>query len=417
MDSVKVIVAGAGSRGAGYSQYALEHPDQMTVVGVAEPRDYFREKMAAEHNIPSDNVFSDWREMAAREKFADAVIIATQDAMHEEPALAFAERKYAILLEKPMAPTAEACEHIVEAVKKNGNLFAVCHVLRYTAYTRKLKELLAQGVVGEIIGIDRVEPVGFWHMAHSFVRGNWRNEQESSFMLLAKSCHDMDWIHHVMSSKCTAVSSFGSLRHFEPGQAPEGAALRCLDCPSLVEKNCPYSALRIYLRGCVERGYTGWPVDVVTPEPTIESVTEALRVEPYGRCVYHCDNNVVDHQVVSMEFEGGKTATFTMMAFTQMEHRSDRIFGTRGEIKGDGSKLSVYDFLTDTTQVYDTELQDSSILGGHGGGDYGLIHAFVQAVAANDQTLLLTGADETLESHLMVFAAEQARLDGKVMNL
>lgn len=415
MGAVKVIVAGAGARGAGYAQYALEFPDRMQVVGVAEPRKYYREKMVTDHHIPAENVFTDWEEMAAREKFADAVIVATQDAMHEDPAVAFANKKYAILLEKPMAPTAEACERIVDAVKKNGNLFAVCHVLRYTAYTRALKKLIDDGLIGEVVGLDRVEPVGFWHMAHSFVRGNWGNESQSSFMLLAKSCHDLDWIHYIMGSKCTAVSSFGSLRHFRSENSPEGAAKRCLECPEAVEANCPYSAKRIYLGACILRGYTGWPVDVLTPDTTLAGVTEALKTGPYGRCVYACDNDVVDHQVVSMEFDGGKTATFSMMAFTKMEHRSDRIFGTRGEIKGDGSKLEVYNFMTDTIHVVETETLDGSILGGHGGGDFGLIHDFVNAVAHNDQSLVLTGPDETLDSHLMVFRAEQARLQRKVL--
>lgn len=417
MEPVRVIVAGAGARGMGYSQYALAFPEKMKVVGVAEPREYFRQKMAQMHQIPSENVYKDWKDMAARPKFADAVIIATQDAMHEEPAVAFSEKKYAILLEKPMAPTAEGCQRIIAAVKKNNNLFAVCHVMRYTTYTRQLKQLLDDGVIGDLISIDLVEPVGFWHMAHSFVRGNWRNTKESSFMLLAKSCHDLDWIHYIMGKKCRSISSFGSLRHFRPEEAPEGAAARCVDCPAAVESTCPYSAKRIYIRGCIEAGYTGWPVDVITTDLTREGVTRALEIGPYGRCVYRCDNDVVDHQVVNMEFDHGKTATFSMMAFTQMENRRVTLFGTRGEIRGDGSKIHIYDFLTDATHTIDTEAADSSLLGGHGGGDYGLIHDFVEAVALHDPSLVLTGPEETLESHMMVFAAEQARLDRKVMEL
>ena len=417
MEPVKVIVAGAGARGMGYSQYALAFPEKMKVVGVAEPREYYRMKMAQMHQIPAENIYIDWQEMAEREKFADAVIIATQDAMHEDPALAFSAKKYAILLEKPMAPTAQACQRIIEAIKKNNNLFAVCHVMRYTAYTRQMKKLLEEGVIGDVISLDLVEPVGFWHMAHSFVRGNWRNSTESSFMLLAKSCHDLDWIHYIIGEKCQSISSFGSLRHFRPEEAPKGAALRCVDCPSDVESQCPYSAKRIYIRGCIENGYTGWPVDVITTDLTREGVIKALETGPYGRCVYHCDNDVVDHQVVNMEFEKGKTATFSMMAFTQMENRRVTLFGTRGEIRGDGAKIHVYDFLTDTTRTIDTETADSSLLGGHGGGDYGLIHDFIEAVAKNDPSLVLTGPDETLESHMMVFAAEQARTDRKIMEL
>ncbi len=417
MKPVKVIVAGAGSRGMGYSQYALSYPERMKVIGVAEPRDFYRDQMIRDHDIPDEYVFNDWKDMAAREKFADAVIIATQDAMHVEPAVEFSKKGYAILLEKPMAPTAEGCKKIIQAVKENNILFAVAHVLRYTSYTRKLKELIDQGAIGEVIGIDRVEPVGFWHMAHSFVRGNWRNEEESSFMLLAKSCHDIDWIHYMIGEHCESISSFGSLRHFRPENAPDGAASRCLDCPTAIESNCPYSAKRIYIQGCLMTGHTGWPLDVITSDTTMDGVMDALRTGPYGRCVYHCDNDVVDHQVVNMEFENGKTATFTMMAFTRQEHRSTRIFGTRGEIKADGSTIELYDFLTDSVEKIETAASDGSILGGHGGGDFGLIHDFIEAVANQDFNMVLTGPEETLASHLMVFAAEKARLEHRVVKL
>ncbi|MBI4928775.1 MAG: Gfo/Idh/MocA family oxidoreductase [Anaerolineae bacterium] len=413
---VTAIVAGAGGRGTTYALYASEHPDRLRIVGVAEPRDWYRENLANTHDIPAGAVFTDWREMAAQPRMADAVIIATQDAMHTEPALAFAEKGYAILLEKPMAPTQEECEKIVAAVKKNGNLFAVCHVMRYTTYTQALKKLLDEGAVGDIISIQHLEPVGFWHQAHSFVRGNWRNTTESSFMLLAKSCHDLDWLRYMVGQSCTAVSSFGALRHFTRAQKPveAGAALRCLDCA--FEDRCPYSAVRIYI-GTFNRGYAGWPVNVVTPDPSLESLTEALRTGPYGRCVYECDNDVVDNQVVNLEFAGGRTGVFTMTAFNKAGHRKTRIFGTRGEIYGDGEKIQLYDFLTDSTREIDTNSSDASILGGHGGGDYGLMERFVEAVANNDQSLILSGADESLETHRMVFAAERARVNRCVVEM
>ena len=418
MAPIKVIIAGAGSRGAGYANYAKMFPDRMQVVGVAEPRDFYRNKMADEYDIAPQNVFTDWKEMAAVPKFADAVIVATQDAMHEEPAIAFADLGYAMLLEKPMAPTVEACEHIIEAVKRNNIPFAVGHVLRYTAYSRKMKELIDAGTIGDVIGMDRIEPVGYWHMAHSFVRGNWGNTEKSSFMLLAKSCHDIDWIHYMMGSDCTKVSSFGELTHFKADQAPEGAAERCLDCPEAVEQACPYSAKRIYLQGCIDRGYTGWPVEILTPDLTHEGVTKALRDGPYGRCVYACDNDVVDHQTVNMSFAGGQTATFTMVAFTPgQEHRFTRIFGTKGQLLGNGEKIEVFDFVTNSGREVEVAQSDGSILGGHGGGDFGLMHAFIEALLTGDRSHILSGPDETLLSHQMVFAAEQSRLEDRIVSL
>jgi predicted dehydrogenase len=234
-------------------------------------------------------------------------------------------------------------------------------------------------------------------------------------MLLAKSCHDLDWLRYLMGQPCVQVSSFGSLKHFRPQEKPEGAADRCLECP--VEPVCPYSAVKIYL-GRVHRGDTGWPVNVLTPDVTVEGVTEALRSGPYGRCVYGCDNDVVDHQVVNLLFANGATASFTMTAFTRHRDRETHIFGTRGELYGNGTTIEVYDFLTDQTETISIDdPSDGSILTGHGGGDYGLMERFVTAVATNDPTQILSGPDETLETHLMVFAAEAARHESRVVGV
>jgi predicted dehydrogenase len=420
---VTAIIAGAGGRGMTYAEFSQEHPDRFKVVGVAEPREWNRQHMATTYHLPAENVYTDWRDLAARPRFADAVIIATQDAMHLEPAIAFAKKGYAILLEKPMAPNEADCQRIVQAVKENDVLFGVCHVMRYTRYTQMLKQVVDSGEIGEVVSVEHLEPVGYWHQAHSFVRGNWRNEKESSSMLLAKSCHDLDWLRYVVGEPCKSLSSFGSLKHFRQSAKPAeaGDAKRCLHCA--YEPRCPYSAIKIYIKDRLAQGDTGWPVGVLTPEPTLETVTAALENGPYGRCVYECDNDVVDHQVVNMLFENGKTAVFTMTAFNQAGHRKTRIFGTRGEIYGDGEKIHIFDFLTDQTRVIDTEATSATAdggraaLGGHGGGDYGLMDRFVSAVCNNDPSLILSGPDESLETHRMVFGAERARHENRVVNL
>ena len=248
MPPVKLIVVGAGSRGTDYAEYAVTHPDEAQVVGVAEPREHYRNHLAARHGIPASHAFEDWRQLAGRPRFADAAIIATPDALHAEPAIALAHLGYHLLLEKPLAPNAADCRRIVAAAKSNGILFAVCHVLRYTTYTKTVKAIVDSGALGEIISMQHLEPVGFWHQAHSYVRGNWRREADSSPMLLAKSCHDLDWIRHVMGRPFTHVASFGSLKHFRPENRPVGAADRCLDCP--IEPECPYSAPGSISAGC-----------------------------------------------------------------------------------------------------------------------------------------------------------------------
>lgn len=408
---VKLVIVGGGCRGTGFAAFVARNPHLAELVGIAEPKENSRQSLVREHDIPRANVHADWRDLARQKRIADAAIIATQDHLHVEPTVALAAKGYNILLEKPMAPDEAGCRRIIEAITAHGVLFSVAHVLRYTPYTIKLKKILDSGVIGDIVSIQHLEPVGYWHQAHSYVRGNWRKESESSSMLLAKSCHDLDWIKYIMGSKCIAVSSFGSLKHFRKTEKPAGAGERCLNCS--FESGCPYSARKIYLKR-VEKGQVEWPVNVLTEDVSYEGVQAALRDGPYGRCVYECDNDVVDNQVVNMLFEGGKTASFSMTGFTEYQDRKTHIFGTHGEIYGDGSTLLHFDFLTDRKKKISIEASDFTLVGGHAGGDDGLITSFLAAVANHNQGEILSGPSESLDSHLMVFRAEKARKENTV---
>ncbi len=415
MEALRFLVVGAGSRGLTYARLAAAGTPPVRITGVAEPRTEYRQRLADEFHIPADARKEDGLDFVPRADEFDAVIIATPDQAHTEPAIAFARTGTPLLLEKPMAPTESECRAIVQTALEHDCLLAVCHVLRYTDITRRLNTLLAEGAIGDLVSLQRLEPVGYWHFAHSYVRGNWRREEDSSSILMAKSCHDLDWIRAIMNRPCRSVSSFGSLLHFRRDQAPAGAGTRCLHCD--VEPACPYSAPKIYL-GAFDRGCRDWPLDVLTPDVTREALTEALERGPYGRCVYDLDNDVPDHQVVNMEFEGGATASFTLTAFTPMDHRKTRLFGTRGMIEDDGEELTVTDFLTDETRrIEGAAAGDASAAGGHGGGDTRLVQAFVRAVAEGDAGPILSGPGESLESHLMVFAAEKARHQRTVVHL
>ena len=408
---ITYAVLGAGDRGSRYADWVAAHPDRAGVVAVAEPRAYQRAKLAQRHGIEPSRVFATWQELADGPRLADAAIVATQDADHLAPVISLADKGYHLLVEKPLAPTEADCRTLVGAVREAGVLFAVCHVLRYRPYTRLLKDIVDSGRIGTVLSVQHLEPVGWWHHAHSFVRGNWRRSDTASFMLLAKSCHDLDWLRHVAGRPIERVSSFGSLTHFRPSNRPAGAADRCLDCA--VEPDCPYSAARLYL-GMVRDGRTGWPVSVLTDDLTEAGVRTALRDGPYGRCVYACDNDVVDHQVVAMEFAGGATATFTMTAFTKHLDRHTQVFGTRGSIDGDGERLSVFDFTTGRTDELSVAALGPDAAAGHGGGDDALMDAFTTAVATGDRSSILSGPEESLETHLAVFAAERSRLTGTV---
>ncbi|MGC4949028.1 Gfo/Idh/MocA family protein [Streptomyces sp. DT224] len=410
-----LALAGAGARGTGYANLAAEGDTPVALVAVAEPRTARRDELADRHGVPAGHRYTDWRLMAAAPRLADAVVIAVQDAQHVEAAEAFAARGYDILLEKPMATDAEECARIAAAAEAAGVSVTVCHVMRYSPYSRKVKALVDQGRIGDIVSVQHLEPVGYWHFAHSFVRGNWRREDLSSFALLTKSCHDIDWLGHIVGRPVEAVSSFGSLRHFRAENAPQGAGERCVSCA--VEPDCPYSARKLYQIGLREGGVKRYFTRIAAEEMTEESVEKAMAEGPYGRCVYRSDNDVVDHQVVNLQYEGGATASFTLTAFTPQENRHTKIFGTRGQLTGDGRTIEIYDFTTDERTVIDTDNGGSSGAEGHGGGDAGLVDAFVRAHHEGRPDLLLTGARESRDSHRVVFAAERARVTGQVVRL
>lgn len=415
---VTAIVIGAGQRGRTYSNFALDFPNRLKIVGVAEPQNFRRECLAKTHNIPSKFVFKDWEKVFQVDRFADVVVIATPDHLHRAPALEAANKGYHILLEKPMDVTEDGCRAIVEACEKNSVFLCVCHVLRYTPTVKMAKKLISEGAIGKVVSIQHLEPVGFYHYAHSFVRGNWGRKDQSSFSLLTKSCHDIDLIHFWMGdSKCIQVSSFGSLSHFTKESQPEGASSRCVDCQ--VEKTCPYSAIKIYLEPTIS-GYPSSFVHALCEKPDVASVTNAIRDGPYGRCVYECDNDVVSNQVVNMLFDKGQTASFSMVAFTEkLCVRKTQIFGTHGELSFEGSgPVRRFDFLTRTATLHHVSSPSvKTRLIGHSGADFFLMDSFVEAIAKNDPSVILSGPQETLASHVLTFAAERSRVENVVLKL
>ena len=409
MDPVTAVVLGAGSRGSIYAGYAKAHPEELKIIAVAEPRADRRNILADSLDIPESGRFASWQELLAQPRMADCAFICTLDDDHTEPAVRAMELGYHLLLEKPMSNTEEECRLIVDTAEKTGRKLAVCHVLRYTPFYMTLKRLIAQGDIGEVTTINQIENVGYWHQAHSFVRGNWRTVRETSPMILQKSCHEMDIILWLMGKDCRRVQSFGSLRHFTPDHAPEGAPARCLDgCPHA--ESCPYYAPALYM----DMNRTGWPVNVITMDLSEEGRRKALQEGPYGRCVYHCDNDVVDRQVVNLEFEGGAVATFTMTAFSADFSRQLKIFGTKGQITADmgTGEIVLHRFGQEKCTVpMDAGMERS----GHGGGDYGIMQDFLRIIRQGGESK--TSAAVSLQSHLICFAAERSRKDQIVVEI
>lgn len=407
-----IVVVGAGSRGCAYSEYVRQHPEEGRLVAVCEPRDAMREKFARTFGLAPDQCMRDWRELADKPRLADAAFVCTVEDLHRDCAVALADKGYHLLLEKPMAPTQEACCDIFAAAQRNGITLAVCHVLRYVSYIHRMKDMLDAGLIGRIHNISATELVGAWHFSHSFVRGNFRNEKAASPFLLAKCCHDMDLLNWIIPSRCARASSFGRLSHFTRENQPAGAADRCTECPAEIESACPYSALKIYLRDRMDRLHL-WPVNMLTVDTTPAGVARALREGPYGRCVYACDNTVADHQVVNLEFEDGATASFITTAFATGS-RDYFVMGNKGWLRLNDSGLHHHDFLTGKTVNLPLYTGDQTQISGHGGGDHGLVRAFLKSIRENDPSAITTGPDVSLESHLIVFAAERARQQGVI---
>ncbi|MEC0258936.1 Gfo/Idh/MocA family protein [Paenibacillus lautus] len=411
MNKVKVALIGAGLRGINYMEYALLHPHELEVVAVAEPNRQRREQFQARHGLEDAACFENWDDFFAGPKLADAVLICTQDKQHFEPTIRALESGYHVLLEKPMSPDPEECIRMGEMASQAGLVFSICHVLRYTPFFTTLKELLERETIGQLMSIQHNENVGYWHQAHSFVRGNWRRKEDSSPMILAKSCHDLDILLWLADADCLRVSSFGSLSHFTAAQAPEGAPKRCLDgCP--VSDQCLYYAPDLYLTED-----TNWPTSAISDDMSYDARYKALLEGPYGRCVYHCDNDVVDHQVVNLEFANTVTAAFTMSAFTRDVSRTIKLMGTRGEIRGAMEKNEIEINHFGSGKIERITFEDRGGHVGHGGGDMGLIKDFLRLVQTGGSDQGLTSASRSVQSHLMAFAAEQSRVDGKVISI
>lgn len=404
---ITAITLGAGSRGNVYGNYALQFPEQLDIIGVAEPIPIRNQRYTDKHQIKAENRFKTWEDVFKRPKFADAILITTPDDLHYAPCIEALKQGYDILLEKPMAPTEQECREILRMTQKTGRIVAVCHVLRYAPYFIKLRSLMQSGAIGEIISVQHLEPIEHIHMSHSFVRGNWHNAQKTTPIILAKSCHDLDILRWMIGKPAQKIQAFGQLNWFKKENAPVGSTPRCMD-GCAVESTCPYSALKIYHR---KRTWT-YVFDLPNDKTKHgEAILEYLRTTNYGRCVYQMENNQCDHYICNIEFEGGVTASFSMEAFTPWGGRRTRVMGSMGFIEGDMDKFTIYDFKTEQSETLEAKAIEIENYknSGHGGGDWRLLADWIQAVAQQNTTLLTSTVEASIESHLMAFKAETSR--------
>ena len=417
---VTAAILGLGARGAeGYGRFSLIRPDLLKITAICDINKERIDKYGKLFNVPEQNSYYTAEDMLRQDKLADVMFICTQDRDHFKHAKAALEKGYDILLEKPISPVLHECLELERLARFYKRKIVLGHVLRYTAYFRKMKEIMDSGVLGKIIAINQIENVEFWHAAHSFVRGNWRNSDQTSPMILQKCCHDFDTLFWMSGSKCKRLSSFGELHLFKEENAPKGAALRCVDCKA--GDTCPYNAKTIYLENFKnlnisdEEKLTRWPYCQVITNATLPRLTEAIEKGPYGRCVYHCDNNVVDHQIVNMEMENGVICNLTMSAFTHTGGRQVKIMGTLGDCIGDENENTIRVGIYGKPVEYIDVRTLATDFSGHGGGDNRLVEDFLETIQAHGDVgggHCVTTIENSVESHVMAFAAEYSRLHG-----
>ena len=408
---MRLALIGAGARGMIYADYA--HRRGHAIVAVADPRQERAIRAAERFGTGPEGRYSDGLELLRSVEPADGVIIASMDRDHFAQCMAALDRGWNVLLEKPISPDPRECLAIAERARQRNLSVTVCHVLRYAPFFRRVKQILDSGEMGRIVAIDHTENIGNFHMAHSFVRGNWRNSRQSSPILLQKSCHDLDLLLWLTGKRAVRVFSTGSLSFFRRENAPEGSADRCLDCPCA--PGCRFDARKAYLP-CAG----SWPADVLTDDQSEAGILRALREGPYGRCVFRCDNDVCDHQSTAIEFEDGVTAAFTMSAMTNRMYRRIHVMCEHGELFGDDDrgKIEVSRFRPNNVDSYEVStLRVGDAEGAHGGGDAGLMKDFLDGLARGRSGESVSAVANSVESHVMAFAAEESRLTGRAVSI
>ena len=413
----KIPVIGLGNRGTEYMGFLKTfHSKKVEIYALCDIRQQALDDIAPKFSIPKERQFLSAEGFFSQGVICDAVIISTQDSSHYEITKQAILTGYKfILLEKPVSGVKDEYLELRDLANEHNVTLIICHVLRYSNYYRKIKEIINSGVIGDIVTINHTENVGYFHFAHSFVRGNWRNEFTSTPSLLAKCCHDIDLIAWFMDSPCVSLSSVGSVKYFCKENAPEGAASTCMGgCKA--KKDCPYDAERLYITDpfykatfikYMKRTLTG------KVKNSRKDIKAAVRSGDYGHCVFLNDNNVCDNQLVTMTFQNGATAVLNMNGFSNKMFRECHIIGTKGELVGYGAKLKLHIFGGRSRKIHTGTID----LAGHVEGDIRLIAGFVKILCGEITDLTdITTIDATVISHNIILAAEESRKNGgKVM--
>ncbi|MGI6768789.1 MAG: Gfo/Idh/MocA family protein [Bacilli bacterium] len=401
------VVIGYGQRGKFYAD-CLQRIENTKLVAVCDTQKSKLDLAQKNYNLREDQLFTNAENLFSKGKIADLAIIASMDQDHYQQAIQALQLGYHLMLEKPIAQNVQECIDIALLAEKMGCKVYVCHVLRYAPIFTSIKEMLVSRKFGDVVTISQTEHVGWWHQAHSYVRGNWRKAKDTTPMIVAKCCHDLDLFVWLTGKKCKRVSSFGSLTYYKRENAPEGSADYCYKCK--LKDECIYNCLKFYTKypsfAFASGQYLG---DGEDKEAIIECFSK--ETNPYARCVFKCDNDVVDHQVVNLLFEDDVTAQLTMTAFCEGGIRTVRVHCTHGSIEAN-MKNNIIRYEIFGKEAKEFRVSVGETFGGHGGGDERMVEDIVKDLIGIDESLCLTSIDKSVMSHLIGFAAEESRLRG-----
>ena len=419
---IRAVIVGGGHRADIYAELALQKPEKLRIVGVVDPSPARTSYLKEKYGIPEENCFDSVEALCERERLGELVINGTMDPLHVPTAIPTLEKGYDLLLEKPLAISKEEMDTLCEIAKRNGRQVQLCHVLRYTDFYSRIKRLILDGEIGRPISLSMSEHVAYAHMGVSFVRGKWHSKSAClAPMLLAKSCHDLDICTWLMAPyRPVAVSSFGADLQFSKKNKPEGATHRCYGgCPHI--ESCPYSAKSNYLEHDFWSAYAFGATE--GQMPSYEQREQSLKGDnPFGICAWDFDReDNVDHQTVSISFEGGATATFTMVGGAARAQRSLHLVGTRGEIIGvfEDNRITLRKIAPHKKDWYEESVINvtSTAGGAHAGGDMALIESFIDILGGKKPDFRACDLESAADAYRVAFAAEVAKNEGRTVLL
>jgi predicted dehydrogenase len=370
-DSVGIGVIGSGGMGMSVVAQVLAADERLRMRAVYDIDERSVEN-ALKKGHADANVCSSLQELV-NDPGIDWVMIATWNRDHANSAITALEAGKNVFCQKPLATTLEDCLRMRDAWKASGKLFQLGFNLRYSPHYVRIHELVERNSIGSMISMEFNETLEFNH--GGFIMADWRRlKKDSGPHVLEKCCHDIDLVNWIVGSPAVRVASFGGLDFYTPEYA------------SRVEEIGPNAEGKV--------AYSAWPM-------------------PEDRNPFTCDKDIIDNQVVIIEYANGVRATFHMNNNAGIQERRMYLCGTHGSIRAD-----VLTGAIDLKAIgWDTETQNHSTTGqgSHGVGDEVLAQELAESMINGAPPRV--GIEEGILSAVTCFAIDDAMVSGTVVDV